>query len=434
MAYVARTSRRPTCSQLTECVGGFLGIPVAVTTNPYSVMQQSVLPADFDAVQIGILNASNTSVAGIKVAVAAGTTLGPANGTLGLNASGFPFGTTAVTSATFGGNATGTIPAAAATSTGATGANIGGSDCGIVWTDWITCPSQPRADGNSLLPTINVFLTYPAGVQRSFLEMDGTTSVLLENEGDAQSAPFNRPVRVMVAAASDAIANPAFMLASNGFCARNYTQFPPILIRFLLRNGEGETLVVYGDSIAEGSGASHAKIGWPRRFQAKVSTMDSPVAVCNLAVSGSNMNNFDKRIKATLPSFARASVYCPSLSPNSLSAPINQASITLCRGSFASILSNFDKPAITFFTSTCLPTNYSVKPYGTSDITYRVPWNHEKRLGNFKLADFASVIAGPIDGNGQYTMQPALTADGIHPNNSGYEAMANEFLTIWNKV
>lgn len=430
-ASLYKPSQRPKSNVITECINGYFAAPVAVgATNPYSVMLQSVAPTDWDTVEIGVMSASASAVVGLKVAFGAGTTLGPANGTLGLSA-GQPIGGVNFVAATWSGAyAGGTIPAAGSASTGASGLNIGGSDCAIAWTDPIANPSVGRVDGTSGLPAYNVILTYPVNVERTFVQMDGTTSVGWENEGSDAVAPFNRPHRVMVAATKDAVANPAWMMISNGQCARSYTDFPPIMVRFTMRSGLGETLVIYADSIGGGTGATIQNCGWPREFQARVSTKANPVAICSLAVAGSNFNNFNQRAKATFSSFSNVSVYYPSLTPNSLSTPISAASMQLNRGYFSALRKTLEKPGVLPFTSTCLPTDYTVKPYGPSDVTYRVAWNDEKRAGNFLLADFDKALAGPIDVNGQYTLPDS--ADKIHPTSVGYYKMGvGTFLPLW---
>lgn len=430
-ASLYKPSRRPKSNVITECINGFLAAPVAVgSANPYSVMLQAVAPTDWDSVQIGVMNASASAVVGLKVAFGAGTTLGAGNGTLGLVA-GQPIGGLNFVAATWSGAyAGGTIPAAGSASTGGSGGNIGGSDCGIGWTDPINNPSLGRVDGTSGLPAYNVILTYPINVERTFIQMDGTTSIGWENEGSDTVAPFNRPHRVMVAATKDAVALPPWMMISNNACARSYTEFPPILVRFTMRSGLGETLVIYADSIGGGTGATIQNCGWPREFQARISTKVNPVAICCLAVAGSGFNDFNRRAKATFASFSQVSVYYPSLTPNSLSTPITAVSMQINRGSFSALRATVEKPGVLHFTSTCPPTDYSVKPYGPSDVTYRVAWNDEKRAGNFLLADFDKALAGPIDVNGQYTLPDS--EDKIHPTSVGYYKMGvGTFLPLW---
>ena len=431
---VKSTTQRPKSNVLSFSLAGFLDAPVAVVTNPYSLMVQTVLEAPFDTMRIGILNADNSAVAGVKVSVGAGSTLGAGNGTLGLTAAGQPTGGVNFLPATFGGAASGTLAAAAAASTGATGANIGGSDCSITWTDWVLNGSVDRVDGTSGLPCVNVIVTWPAGVNRTRILMDGTSSTGWDNE----SSVGNRPFRVMAAATKDAVGNPAWMLVSNAQAARTYTDFPPIVVQYTLRNGYGETLLVYGDSIREGAGATVQKYGYPREFQAMISTAKNPVSICNLAVAGSNMVMWEKRVAATLSSFTQVSVDIPSLTPNSLSAPQTSADMIAVRKSFANLRQAVDKVGLMHFTDTCLPTNSSVSPgqvgpknYGASDITYRAAYNAALRNSGYRVSDFDGVAAWAIDSSGQYCLPAAYTDDGIHPNSVLYKLMAGVRLAAW---
>lgn len=423
---------------LSFCMGGYLGAPVAVVANPYSFMFQTVLEADFDTVRFGILNADNAAVAGVKAAVGAGDTLNDTGSIkLGLNTSGQPNnGRANFLTMTFAGAGTGTLTASALDSTGATGANIGGCTCSVTWTDWMNCASVSRADGTSRLPVINGIITWPAGVNMTQMVMDGGTG--WDTEGDLSNAPYLRPYRVMAASTKDAVANPAWMLVSNGGCAREYTAYPPVIVQYTLRNGVGKTLVVFGDSIAEGSGATVAKCGWHREWQKSVSTPTAPVSICNLAVAGSSMQStaalggWYSRINALISSFGRVNVYVPSGTPNNLSAPQTAADITAMLPYFGKLRQLVDSETITLFTGTIIPTNYAVKAYGGSDITYRVAWNTRMVSSTFNVADFdAEISSDAVDVNGQFWLPAANTADGIHPSTVGYQLMAPAFHTAW---
>lgn len=427
-------SQRPKSDVLSACLSGFLDVPIPVVTDPYSLMVQTVLEAPYDAMRIGILNADNNAVAGVKVAIGSGTTLGAANGTLGLSAAGQPIGGAAFLPATFDGAATGTLAASPAIATDSNGTNYGGSECSVTWTDWMLNISPDRADGTSGLPTANIIITWPAGVKRSRLLMDGTTSQGWDNE----AAVANRPFRVMAAATKDAVANSAWMLTSNGGCARTYTDFPPIIIQYTLRNGYGETLVIYGDSIREGAAANVQKFGYHREFQAMVSTSKEPVSICNLAVSASGMQAMEKRIASTIASFQRASVDIPSCTPNSLSTPQTAGNIATIRKSFASMRRMLNRDGLMVFTDTCLPSNSSVSPgqagpknYGASDMLYRVPYNTNIRNSGFRVTDYDALYPWAVDPSGQYCMPAALTPDGIHPGTALYKMMAAARAATW---
>lgn len=409
---------------LSWCLGGFLDVPADVVANPYSQMLQTVLECDFDSVRIGVLNAAASAVAGVKVAVSASSTLGSNTGSMGLDpATGQAYGSLFTFVAQ-----TLTLTAAPADSTGGTGVNIGGSNCSVTWTPWLSnAPSVPRADGTSELPAINVIVTWPVGGKRTFIA--GSVLQAATNLGDEVLA-LNRPVRSMIASAKDASVNPAWMIASNGGCVRSTTEYAPIIIQYVPRNGKGRTLVVYGDSIHGGSGSSTMYQGWAREWQDSVSNKSNPISICQLAVAGSGQAGWTDRISATLGSMGKCVAFVPSLSPNNLSSPITASNIKVARYKWADQRRLVDAQNARLITSTVIPSNYSVKQYGTSDVTYRVAWNNELLTTYFEVVDFDFVASSEtVDVNGQYSM--VSSADGIHPDTPLYKLMAGAFGLVW---
>lgn len=424
-------SKRKQSNVMSKCLGSFLGIPVATGGTPYSVMAQTVMETHWDSMRVGIFNADNNAVAGVKVAIGSGTTLGGAAGTLGLDVTGQPINGNGFLQATFTGAATGTLTTSPAVSTGAGAGNIGGANCSITYTDWMAIPSVDRVDGTSGLPVTQIILTYPAGVNRTFMQMDavtvGSNSINWTNEGSANVAPYNRPYRVMVAAANDAVANAAFMLIANGACARTNTDFPPIIIEAVTRTGLCETIVLYADSIGAGTGAGTQYCGWLNEFQRMESTLQNPISICNLAVAGTALSDWINRITTTVGFFKNVNVVVPSLSPNGLNVPINSATIILNRKYSSVIKTLIQDASRLFITCTVLATNFAVKAYGNTDVL-RVNWNNEKLAGSIPCFDPDAVTrTATVDTNGQYGLQPALTFDGIHLNTPGYIQYALTF-------
>ncbi|MET3132868.1 hypothetical protein AAKU55_003149 [Oxalobacteraceae bacterium GrIS 1.11] len=430
---VSGLTQRPKSNVFSTCLSGYLDVPIAVVGAPYSVMLQTVLERPFDTVRVGIFNTDTVAIDGMKLAVGSGTTLGPANGLLGLNSGGALVGASpGMIAATWGGAATGSLAASPALSTGAAGLNIGGSKCSLTFCDWTTCPSpDARADGITGFPCFTTTITWPAGVNRTRMQMDGTTSIGWENEGSATVAPYGRPYRVMVAPARDAVANMGFMLASNGQCARSYTDFPPIVIQATSRYGDVETLILFGDSIEDGSAASIQYCNWAHEFQQMMSTPQNPISICNFAVPGSGAADWYNRAASVIGNFSKASVHAPSLTPNALNGPILDSDITNHRKWWGLLRQKFDLPGLMFFTSTVIPTNHAIKAYGVSDAK-RIAWNDAMRVSTFRCADFDAVMAGPTDQYGQVTLAPALhDGNGIHPNTPGYKVMARAFIPVW---
>ena len=181
--------------------GGYFAAPVAVGANPYSELMQFTLPTDCDSAQVTLFNADSSPVTGVKVSIGYGSTLGAANGTMGLAANGLPIGG-AFTKCTQNGIATGALSAAGSVSTGPSGVNIGGSDCGFETFDLTFCPTVSRVDGNDRdKPVGYIIVTWPPGSKRTFLELDGSSSVGWQNEGSQSGriAPYGHPHRVTAA-------------------------------------------------------------------------------------------------------------------------------------------------------------------------------------------------------------------------------------------
>lgn len=436
------TSQRQKSNMVSEGAPVYLAAPVVVGANPYNELLQLTLPTDADAAEITILNADNMPVTGIKVSVGYGSTLGAATGTLGLASSGLPIDG-AFTACTQNGSSTGSLTAAGAVSTGPSGANIGGADCGSGTWDLTFCPTVARVDGNDRdKPVMYVSITWPIGSKRTFSEMDGTTSVGWQNEGSqaARVAPFGFPRRCMVVAnsAADVQSNPAFYLISNGQAARSHTQFPAVIIRFSVRGGLGETNVDYGDSLAAGTSADIQYCGRGAELRALLTTPKNPVGLVNLAVPGTDVTRWVSRVRTTIGLFARANVIVPCGSVNSLGSPITQTGMNLVRRDFAGIRKLLDRPGIFMVTATVPAAGVTWKQFGTSD-SLRLASNTYYKASGFPCLPLAEAIAGPQAavpsgpqaGQTQQTIAPIYTVDGLHPYSPGYRKQGEDSYPIW---
>lgn len=429
---------------LYEGLAGYLNVPVATGANPYSQMIQRVMPAEFDSVRIGVMNADNSVVAGVKVAVASGTTLGTGNtatsplptiaSSLGFNTTnGSPLGALLTwRTATWGGAATGTLPATSVAATGIGLANGGGTECTITWTDAILCPSAPRdpTDGLGVMPVLYVDLVWPAGVNRTTMNMETFVGSGVaagqgwEVEGNDLVAPYGYPIRVVTNPTQDMVATPGYNFVSGA--VREYKEWPPIVVEFTLRNGMGKTLLVFGDSLHEGAEILDViKCGWPAEMRRRVSTMTNPVAINIHAVGGTTMDDWVRRMNSVVSSYKRANVFVPRLSPNSLGGPISAVNISNARSAFGKCRALANVVGDSFITATCMPSNSTgsgAKNYGASWQTMVVPENNITRAGGFNYFDFDEVISTQpvMDANGQYYIKPGYqAASGIHLTRAG---------------
>lgn len=436
------TSQRQKSNMISEGAPVYLAAPVLVGANPYNELLQLTIPTDADAAEITILNADGSPVTGVKVMVGYGSTLGTATGTLGLAANGYPIDGT-FTVCKQNGSTTGTLAASAAVSTGSSGANIGGADCGSGTWDLTFCPTVARVDGNDRdKPVMYVSVTWPPGSKRTFSEMDGTTSVGWQNEGSqaTRTAPFGFPRRCMVVANSpaDITTNPALYLASNGQAVRSHTQFPAVIVRFSARGVLGETNGDYGDSLAAATSADIQYCGRGAELRALLTSPKNPVGLVNLAVPGTDVAKWLLRVRSTIGLFTKANITVPWGSINSLGSPITQTDMNLIRRDFAGIRKLMDRPGIFFVTGTVPGAGVTWKQFGTSDLT-RLAANAYYRASGFPCLPLAEAIAGPQvpvpsgpqAGQTQQVIAPQYTQDEIHPKSPGYRKQAEDAYPIW---
>lgn len=432
-------SQRQRSSIGTELIGGYLAPPVVVGATPYNELMQFTLPTDCDAMAVTLLNADAAEVTGVKVSVGFGSTLGAANGALGLAASGYPTGGT-LTKCTQNGSATGTLSAASEVSSGPSGSNIGGSSCGYGTFDMTFCPTVPRVDGKDLdKPVGYISVTWPAGSKRTFIELNGTTSLSWQNEGSqsARIAPYGHPRRVMTSAIGDAQNNPAFYLASNG-AARSHTQFPAAMIHFMMRSGEVETWVFPGDSLAAGTAATPQYCNFGAEMRALVSTPKKPMCVVNLAVPSSDMSKILARIRSVINVFSRVNFLVPWATVNGFNSPISQNDINLTKSNFAGIRKLLDRTGFFTITATCPATGTAWKQYGYSD-SLRISNNDYYLVSGIPCLPMAEAIVGPMvtvqtgpqAGQTQQSIEPKYTTDEIHQTTPGYQKQVDDICPMW---
>lgn len=400
---------------LSKCVSGYLQ---ANNTggNPYTLHVETVLEAPFDLVRIGILNADTVPVVGVKASIAVASALGANNSAATIDP--VQYGGTWY-DCQFAGATSGTAPAATA------GAGV--PICGIVWTDWILAPSLARTDGG-VLPVIHVRTEVPGTAAKYTVAGAGASFSGYESEGNATTAPYRRPYRVRGQAVAGCTTKSAFTSTAtlaSASCG--------IIIQYALRNGFGSTLVVLGDSVYEGIGATIDRCGWAAIFQNAVSTPTNPVSICNLAVAGSGSPTFYTRLNAVASGLAdtNAVVLCPGGSVNSLSTPILNAHIMLARRDFAFQRQAAVANRMGFITSTINPRNPAAADYNSSD-SLRVAHNDYLRSTDFPVFDFDAALAGEVDGDGQVNFKAGLTTDNTHPSQAGHVAMADAAASAWN--
>lgn len=382
---------------------------------------QFTLEAPCDMMRVGVLNGTGVDLTSVAVSIGwlnqSGSAGGPTvNAGTGRNC-------------TFNGSATGTI-------LGTVGGIAGTNDNPTVtWTDWMSVQSIDRTDGTgSTLPIHNVRVQIPAAnANRTCWHHTDTSGWNAEN---IATAPYGRIARIRQQAVLAASTANQALFTSTTFAGDGVAFIVQYVPRFRLAN----TLLVLGNSIDEGTGATVAQFGWANELQATFSTQTSPLEVCMLAVGGGGIQQMADRAVRLIPDLMPTAVFAPAFNTNdtvATAATITSSEIDFMRFHFARVQEVCSRLGIMLITSTGIPSNASVRAYGSTDSLRRA---HNDAIRAYfsgsgqPLLDFDPVIAGLTDGNGQVEMAASLQADGIHPNTAGYQAMAAVALPVLRAV
>ncbi len=110
----------------------------------------------------------------------------------------------------------------------------------------------------------------------------------------------------------------------------------------------------------------------------------------------------------------------PAYSPNdNVAGPLTAAGYAAGRANAMLAIAQARNLGLVPVIWTGFPTNYVLRPYGTSD-QVRLDGNKEVlsyAARGLRVMDFAPILSGPIDGNGQTTL--LYSNDNIHPNDAG---------------
>jgi len=438
------SSRLPKTGVLKKALHGFIPVAVPVVTNPYSMMGVCALEAHFDSVRIGVINAAGASVAGVNVMVCAGSTLGagvdalPASMGLYDTASGgddSPIGRVKTWNKHLGM----TLDAAVVASGTTGGVDLGGPQASVTWSNSLTCPSVDRADGG-ILPLLYYGISYPAGVSRTYLEMDTTPSTgvaqgaTLDQQGDATTAPYGRVHRCMIQNAKDWVTTQGWTTLANAGKLRDHRQFPPVIIEYTLRGGAiGRQLVVFDDSTGHINQFGCAGMAWPQEFQVIASTMAAPVEVANFSIASSVMDMWLAKMNIMVPHFPNSVIMVKNWSPNNALTPMTSVNLGDARGvsgKMAVVVAN--QPTSVLVRKTMDPVNFAVKSYGASD-SFRVAHNNFLRASGMPYLDSDAAMSTPtVDVNGQYTLKSGFDdSGGIHYSPTGHKAIAAALAVTW---
>ncbi len=378
---------------------------------------QAVLAAPFAAVRIGIPNAATADVAGVKVAVAPTANIGAGLTTAVYTPSG---GTSAFVTATFGGAATGTLPAAAAFSSPAQTSLQ--NNYSVTWTDWIDVQSVPRADGG---PGVGIIVrvvipgtgTQAGNTQRS--EVTTTNYGAWINESVVGTDFVWRALR----RDDDSIANLGTI-----FTLAWVDSHQPVVIQYATPSGV-YTIGSVGDSLSEGTLSETLPAGYsaPAAAVKALRAAGYPVEYCNFGCGSANSHNFIVIAEKWAPLLgAGAAMVWPTFTPNLTPTAANVAAELGKSGRF---LSAARAASVVPVLWTGMPST----PIGTEGSTQGRTWDvadDARRIaanaswtgavaGAYVLADVGAAADGGAMPSGQRKLRADWSLDGLHLNDAG---------------
>jgi lysophospholipase L1-like esterase len=279
-------------------------------------------------------------------------------------------------------------------------------------TDWIYLPSRPRTDGGkNPLVSIRAFFNASSTLPAYGNGADSFTNWATRTDGRKWVARQQAGLHVTT---------------TSGFTTTaNLSQSPIVGVQYLAR-GKVITVAAVGDSITDGRG-SYLGEGFIMPVTEALTNGNTAVEYMNCGWSTQTMAVFAERAIDVLESPLKPSVLVmPAGSPNDVSGAITQAHIDAMRGQRSRVQKAAKDHGVPLVLWTWLPSDSSVKPYGTSD-SLRTAYNAEALAQDgkgFIVADTAAVFGGATSG-GQIQIGAGLSTDGIHPNDAGNAALRN---------
>lgn len=376
----------------------------------YSNRVCTVLETHTDLVRIGILNSVASDLVGVKVAIASAPSMPGELASLDTPAS--------------GGSGWKACTLASDTVTAGTDANA----VGITWTDWTACSTVDRTDGGTL-PVLFVTVQLASTIANRPSFNSSTSRAGWEAEGSATAAPYGRPWK----SRSQAV------LAVDTPTAINSTTYAttgiPFIIQYVPRNANGYTVLIAGDSLLEGVGATIAGHGSVEVARAAISSMQRPVELCSQAISSGTPTNWVSRQTVAIPSVKPEVVLLQLQSPNSWGPPTisnnpSTGNIQSMRQQVAKIRQIAGDNGATVLGWAGLPmlrdsseSAGSGEDYDTS-ISYLNDYIDAFMAGNLPLVDSYTPTSGVTDADGQVRFKVGISADGLHLNDTGHALAA----------
>jgi len=371
--------------------------PTALVTASTTFHIETVLESDFDAVRIGVFNNINsTTSCGVSVAPASISGADNTNATIDPTLNGGAW-----SACTFAGAASVALPACTDV-----------ANPNVTWTDWAPCSSLARTDGG-VLPVLHVRMLMNSAAVPTTINDSGFTA--WESEA-ASSSRFYRARQQ----AGNAWSTPSLFTSTTSTGI-----FPVIAIQYISRK-VGRTILVCGDSITRGTGATLKNNGWAQRLMGLLSTPSAPVSVVNLGWGSQTSNQYSARLQYALSNGISPTLVCyAGWCPNG-AVPLTQTDygrVALALGIASAACIQAQIPMVVWGV---LPTDSTSKNWGASD-SYRTAWRTVLAQQKTYL-DVSSLVPVTVV-SGQEIPSAGYFADGLHPSDALHQSMAVAFQT-----
>jgi hypothetical protein len=226
----------------------------------------------------------------------------------------------------------------------------------------------------------------------------------------------------------------AGLFASNATAAgfnsvTNISAGLPFIIQYVPRLRQALTVMIVGNSIHEGVGATLRCFGFDKEAQARVSSTLRPVEICNVSVGGSDAFVDEQRALRMLSEVMPSVVICSAFNINNAGSgsTITAAEIEVMRLRNAGVRAECQRLGIPVILLTGLPGDDATWTFGATD-SLRLQLNADMMAFGTTAGQLALDVATPLNGptvGGMIQLAPEYNADNTHPNTLGYQRMAD---------
>lgn len=404
------TLRRPAQTLKSCWMGKYKSVANAAD---YTTRVFQTLEAHTDRVRVGIINPIAAPLTNVRVSVGTSDTM-PAD-LASLHGS----SVTAGQILSNGGLATGAAFTAAA--------GTSADKPTITWSDWLDISTVDRADGGTL-PLVRVSIEIPTSGNANRPACDTTsTRAGWESAGSNDVAPFGRAFKARNGAGLG-VTTP-----SAGSSTVYSDETIPYVLEYMPRHSQGITLTAFGDSIAEGAGATVNGCGFPYIARAAVSNMTRPVEICCMAAASMTMDQMADRAEAVAATLRPELAMVTMFTPNGITAPnftatsgarlqykANQRIRSALAGQDCAIVGFSGIPML----AVAPDSTTGSKDLNSASATVLNQFISAALNSAVPVVDAYTPMSGPADADGQVTMLIGTSADGLHPNSAGHALMA----------